>query len=296
MKLFGIIKALSLYQDLKAAIKVAFMPTLKAILREPTLLFRPLEVRRAFMAHVWTAFGGNADAWMREDKEKLVRPNASGVVFDLGAGYGHLTHYLDKERVMAYVALEPNVYMHEKLRKLARASGFVEEDGTFLLIGLSAEDIVGIQGALADWTLTHEERHRALGIQWTSIGQVQVNTIVSILSLCSVPNPERTLRALVHELLAPGGQLVFFEHVRNPRADIAFWQDVVTPVWRYFFDGCVVGVDGVGVVRAAGRTTEGDDETNEDGWATMEVWGKEGEEEDSLFWHQAGRCVKKAVE
>ncbi len=52
--------------------------------------------------------------------------------------------------------------------------------------------------------------------RWTRMQHTQVDTIVSILSLCSIPSPTRTLRALVHSVLAPGGQLLFREHVRNP--------------------------------------------------------------------------------
>ena len=38
------------------------------------------------MAHVWTVYGDGVEAWLGEDKEKLVRPNATGIVLDLGAG------------------------------------------------------------------------------------------------------------------------------------------------------------------------------------------------------------------
>lgn len=216
----------------------------------------------------------------------------------------------------AYIALEPNALMHAPIRKAARAAGFEEEVGTFLLIALPAENLAGVQRALADWAAAYKEQHRTRGVYPTlsssPTAQVQVDTIVSILTLCSVPRPTRTLRELVREVLAPGGSFLFYEHVRNPRADVAWWQDVVTPLWTNFFDGCVVGLDGVGVIReagwagadlaAGGGSEEGEEEGEregrvwgEEGWSSMEVWGNEGEDVESLFWHQSGRCVKKAV-
>ncbi len=200
--------------------------------------------------------------------------------------------------------------MHGTLRKKAREAGFVEEEGTFLLVGLPAEDVAGVIRALDDWATAYKEQHRR-ALSMSPGGQMQVDTLVSILTLCSIPSPTRTLRALVRDVLAPGGQLLFFEHVRSPRADVAWWQDALAPVWRHFFDGCVIGLDGVGVIREAGwarpdcvlSSFSGDGEEaerearvwGEDGWASMEVWVKDGEEEESMFWHQAGRCVKRAA-
>ncbi len=77
------------FQDLQTSMRVALFPTLKALLREPLLVLRPLEVRRVYMAHVWTLYGDGADKWTGEEKERLVRVNASGVVLDLGAGESH---------------------------------------------------------------------------------------------------------------------------------------------------------------------------------------------------------------
>jgi hypothetical protein len=54
-----------------------------------------------------------------------------------------------------------------------------------------------------------------------------VNTLITILTLCSVPEPEQTLSALVRHVLEPGGstlQSPFSEHVLNLRNDVAWWQ------------------------------------------------------------------------
>jgi SAM-dependent methyltransferase len=48
------------------------------------------------------------------------------------------------------------------------------------------------------------------------------------------------MRALseVRRVLKPGGQFRFFEHVRYGHAFGAFWQDLITPMWRWFGAGC----------------------------------------------------------
>lgn len=214
--------------------------------------------------------------------------------------------YLDRTRVAAYIALEPNKLMHPLIRAKAGECGFSEAAGSFLLLPYGAEELGPIREAIRTWAGPGGAGARFVASKLEHSGRADgptdadpttqvISTLVLILTLCSLPAPHRTLRALVGALLAPGGQVLFFEHVRNPRADVQWWQDAVRPVWRWAFDGCVVGLDGVGVVRGAAGETE-TTETGKDigNWAEMETWTPEGEDTESLFWHQAGRCVKKS--
>ncbi|KAJ3488074.1 hypothetical protein NLJ89_g11653 [Agrocybe chaxingu] len=121
--------AFSLLTDLRIAVQVAIVPTLTSILRNPTLLFRPYELSRVFMANVWAVFGDGVDTGGKEVKEGLITPNAYGVVLDIGAGHGHTVRYLDRARVGHYVALEPNELMHQHIRAQANAAGYHESDG-----------------------------------------------------------------------------------------------------------------------------------------------------------------------
>lgn len=233
------------------------------------------------------------------------------------AGHGHLVRYLDRARVTAYVALEPNKLMHPLIRAKAEECGFSEAAGSFLLLPYGAEELGPIQEAIRTWAAPGGAGARFVqaasggGGETDSDGDAEetqtqvIATLVLILTLCSLPAPHRTLRALVDALLKPGGEVLFFEHVRNPRADVQWWQDAVRPVWRWAFDGCVVGLDGVGVVRGAAdpgprpRPREGEVGAAGTGrdignWAEMETWTPEGEDAECLFWHQAGRCVKKS--
>ncbi|KAI5821514.1 hypothetical protein K523DRAFT_422498 [Schizophyllum commune Tattone D] len=70
------------------AVTIGFKPTLFAVFRDPRLLLRPTAVSRIFMAALWEKFGPAIDQNIRAEKERLIRPHASGVVIDVGAGHG----------------------------------------------------------------------------------------------------------------------------------------------------------------------------------------------------------------
>ncbi|KAJ7814732.1 hypothetical protein B0H14DRAFT_3111912 [Mycena olivaceomarginata] len=205
-------------------------PTLKAICREPSLIIRPTALSRTFMAVVWDAFAAPTDKSARPTKLALISPHARGAVLDIGAGHGHSVDYFDRRAA---------------IRTRATKAGFKEADGTLLIIGGGAEDTLGIRKQIDGAGL-------------------QVDTMLSILTLCSVPDPQTTTHRrrfarLVSDLLVPGGQLLFYEHVLSPRADVAWWQRLWSPVWR------------------------------------TELWGKEGEPEEHLFWHRCGQFVRRSL-
>jgi len=252
--------AFSLLTDLRFAIKTAFFPTLNAILRSPSILLSPMAVSRLFMAEVWENFGQLVDEGGRSVKEGLIPPNAYGVVLDLGAGHGHTMKYLDHSRVTKYIALEPNVLMHPHIRSLAKSLGYTESDGRLQILSCGAEDITSY------------------------VPRESVDTLVSILTLCTVPDLPGTLNGLI-VTLKPGSLFLFYEHVLSPRADVRWWQKFWTPMWSTAFDGCRLDRATDKVVRELG---------GEGGiWKEEETWGKNGEKVDEcLFWHQVGRFVK----
>ncbi|KZP22885.1 hypothetical protein FIBSPDRAFT_786565 [Athelia psychrophila] len=245
----------------------AWRPTMRALWTTPALMLHPAKVSQLFMAHLWTAFADPIDDGSRELKEDLITTNAYGVVLDLGAGYGHTAKYLDRCRVTKYVALEPNAMMHQGIRTAAEAAGFTEADGTLLVLGCGAEDVSHIVDALGQ-----------------PDGQ-SVDTIVSILTLCSIPRPEETLTALVREVLKPGGTFVFNEHVLNYLEDVAWWQRFWTPLWKIFLDGCCLDrpthlwIERMGVWAEGGVRVGSEEEVGEDG--------------DAIFFHKVGRFVKQ---
>lgn len=151
--------------------------------------------------------------------------------------------------------------MHPRIRKLASSNGFTESDGTLLIVSCGAEDISAVLTAVG-------EPH-------------SVDTIISVLTLCSVPAPEQTLNALVCDVLKPGGTLLFYEHVLSHRPDVAWWQRMWTPVWKLGFDGCRLDRPTHLWIERMGIWKEGD------------LWDKdEVDVGEGLFWHRAGKFVK----
>ena len=79
-------KALAAATDLRISFQIAFLPTLRAILKNPNLLLHPSRISREFMSHVWVEFGKGIDENTRGLKTSFITPNAYGVVLDIGAG------------------------------------------------------------------------------------------------------------------------------------------------------------------------------------------------------------------
>lgn len=264
--------ALSPFVDLCFAIGAAIWPTVMEIFKSPSILFRPVVLSKIAMAHIWVLFGNPTDEKGRPAKQDLITPNAHGVVLDLGAGHGHTAGYLDRNKVTRYLALEPNTRMHPYIRASAYHAGFTEEDGTLVILSCGAEDTSSIL--------------EALGTK-----QPPIDTIVSVLTLCTVPSPQRTIRNLVRDVLKSGGQFLFYEHVLSHRDDVAWWQRFWAPIWAVPFDGCRLDrpshawVDGLTLPRADGVETSA--------WSDRKLWGKEGESEENVFWHQVGKFVKR---
>ncbi|KAF7789148.1 hypothetical protein EIP86_000085 [Pleurotus ostreatoroseus] len=255
--------ALAMIPHIIGSLQMALWPTLRELLHKPSLFLSPASIRRIFMAHLWKAgCGDGIDMNESPNRKALITPNAYGVVLDVGAGHGHLAKYLDREKVMKYVATEPNTAMHAEIRKHAAEVGFTEADGSLVVLPYGAEQTSLISSAM---------------------GTPQAfDTLVSIGCLCSVPKPAATVKTLVEQLLKPGGQLLYIEHVRSPRADVAWWQAFWTPVWVNIMDGC----------RLAQPTDVWIDELEM--WETREPMAISNQDEEIMFWRRMGRYVKQA--
>ena len=64
-----------------------------------------------------------------------------------------------------------------------------------------------------------------------------VDTVVTTWTLCSIPDVGRALREM-HRVLSPAGRLLFIEHGRAPEANVRWWQDHLTPTWKWIGGGC----------------------------------------------------------
>lgn len=79
------------------------------------------------------------------------------------------------------------------------------------------------------------------------------DTVVSTMTLCSVPLPSKAMQELLR-VVRPGGRFLFLEHGQSPDRSVRRWQDGLTPVWKYLGDGCHVNRPIVQMIQAQGWT------------------------------------------
>ena len=131
---------------------------------------------------------------------------AEGRVLEIGAGTGlNLMHY--STGVSELVLAEPEPPMVARLERRLRADG-------------------------------RPGRIVKAGAERLPFGDGSFDTVVSTLVLCTVDDPASALRE-IRRLLAPGGRLLFLEHVRaDDGSRLARWQDRLEAPWRAFAYGC----------------------------------------------------------
>lgn len=72
---------------------------------------------------------------------------------------------------------------------------------------------------------------RVMDVQQLEFADATFDTVATVSTFCSVPDPVRGLREL-RRCLKPGGALLMFEHVRSRLGPIAMMQDLMTPLTR----------------------------------------------------------------
>jgi ubiquinone/menaquinone biosynthesis C-methylase UbiE len=63
------------------------------------------------------------------------------------------------------------------------------------------------------------------------------DSVVATLVFCTIPDAEAAARESCR-VLAPHGELHFFEHVRSRSRWVARFQDAITPLWKRLLAGC----------------------------------------------------------
>lgn len=165
----------------------------------------------------------NEPGEIRAHREELLQ-GLSGRVLEVGAGSGaNFAHY--PPEVTEVVAVEPEPYLREQARTAAASVGVA----VTLLDGVA--DALPAQDGSCD-------------------------AAVACLVLCSVPDQARALAEL-RRVLRPGGELRFYEHVRESGARAARVQRAVDRTfWPHAFGGCHTARDTVGAIEAAGFVLE----------------------------------------
>ncbi|KZO99532.1 hypothetical protein CALVIDRAFT_534519 [Calocera viscosa TUFC12733] len=248
-------RVLSPLPDFMLAISVGLLPTLYALWSDPSLLFHFKRLQQVFQSNFWGFFGPEVDKGGAPVKIVLL-PYAEGVVLEIGAGHGHSLKYMKRDKITKYYALEPNTDMWPELRKALVDAGFSEEKGEAVILPYGAGDVSKIVEQLG--------------------GENQVDTLISVLVLCSVPDAKDVLPELCQRLLKKGGSLLMYEHCLSPVPSSRLYQRLWTPIWSIVFDGCRLDKDTMTWV-------------NQIKWSDKHVWRKEGEPEWSLFFHGVGR-------
>jgi len=155
--------------------------------------------------------------WLGKTREELAG-TATGRILEIGAGTGaNFAYYKDGANV---IATEPDAYMLQRAEKKAAELGKPIE----------------IRQAPAE----------ELPFEADSF-----DVVIGTLVMCSVRDPKKALSE-VRRVLKPGGEFRTYEHVRYASRLGAFFQDLVTPAWRWFGAGCHPNRDTLRSIQEAG--------------------------------------------
>lgn len=134
---------------------------------------------------------------------------AKGVVLELGPGNGdqmrHFIQVVQDGNVDRIVGAEPNPSLHTRLKHNAKGVGLDPDKGRYVVLQAGAQPASLIPAL-----------HKAGFYPSSGGGEGVFDTVICIKSMCSVPQRqmEETCN-LIYGLLKPGGEFLFFEHVKN---------------------------------------------------------------------------------
>jgi SAM-dependent methyltransferase len=169
----------------------------------------------------WVQSQGDPPAYLAvvEGHKRRLFSSLSGTVVEIGPGTGDNFPYYPAG--IQWIGIEPNVFMHPKLREAAEKHGIAPAIRTMTAERLPLEDN-------------------------------SVDAVVSTLVLCSVSDQAVTLREILR-VLKPGGRYVFVEHVAAPRGTwLRRVQSLIKPGWKLFTDGCNPDRETGAVIESAG--------------------------------------------
>jgi len=191
---------------------------------EPSLSpqgFEANPARGRFNSAFFSVMGGYIN-WHMHQRKAEAFADLSPHVVELGPGVGANLRYLPSGARLT--AIEPNPYMHARLRRAARRLG----------VELEIRSVVGERIDLPD---------------------ASAESVISSLVLCTVSDPAAVL-AEIRRILRPGGRFSFAEHVvAHPRTPTRWSQRILRRPWAWVFEGCSCERDLAGLIASAGFTS-----------------------------------------
>jgi SAM-dependent methyltransferase len=177
--------------------------------------------RGRFNSMFFSVMGGYINWHMQQGKTGAFTDLPHSVV-ELGSGVGANLRYLPTGAHL--IAIEPNPYMHARLRRAANRYG----------IDLEIRSVVGERIDLPD---------------------ASAQAVISSLVLCTVNDPAAVL-AEVRRILVPAGRFSFAEHVAaKPGTPTRWSQRLLRRPWAWVFEGCSCERDLSSLIASAGFTS-----------------------------------------
>lgn len=174
-------------------------------------------------ARVYDPFLALGERSGMRDLRRETLATARGRVLEIGAGTG-LNVKLYPGAVTAITLAEPDAPMAARLRRRVSGASHPVE-----VLQAPAEQLPFADGSF--------------------------DTVVSTLVLCTVADMAASLRE-IGRVLAPGGQLLFVEHVRAGHGRLVRWQERLHEPWRRFACGCHCNRDTAVALRDNGFAVE----------------------------------------
>ncbi|MBN3939287.1 class I SAM-dependent methyltransferase [Nostoc sp. NMS9] len=165
---------------------------------------------------IFANFGKRFFAWMMppstskydkivSDRKRSLFANLQGKVLEIGPGIGANLPYYPKD--IHWIGIEPNSQTHPSLQKQAEQ------------LGLNIDLRIG-------------------NAEWLDAEDNSIDTVISTLVLCSVPNIDYTLQAILR-VLKPGGRFLFIEHVGAPQGSLLRQlQNTISPMGKVIGNSC----------------------------------------------------------
>jgi SAM-dependent methyltransferase len=139
------------------------------------------------------------------DRKHSLFANLQGTVLEIVPATGFNLPYYHKD--IHRIGIEPKLHTHSYLQKQAEK------------LGLNID--IRINNA-----------------EWLDAEDNSIDNVVSNLVLCSVPNIDYTLQAVLR-VLKPGGRFLFIEHIAAPQGTLLRkLQSKISPIWKVIGNGC----------------------------------------------------------